>query len=1139
MKNFDGVINEINKSSRLTISGLGNGEKAILPYFFDGKTTIVCADNNMFETYELMLESLGLRVVSLKDKLPLLITLSERMSQEFREYYKSLSILLKEEYDVLLICPDVLFQKLPNKDYFLKHICQIEKSKEYNQASLISLFVSMGYEKTEIVSDVGEFSTRGDVIDIFPIGEELPIRINFFDNEVESIFTFDQVTFKQKEEKNKVDIYLNTFLDLDKSEKESVKEKIKNDLLKLRLEKSESMLRISEIVQTQFEYLDNNVRSLSSIFFLPYVDYFNASIFDYLMPHTKIIFDEPKLITDKINQIDEENINSFLTLSLSGEFLPKHMDFYFKRQETLCKINSFNLIAYSRLLSQNRIFDSDYVVSFLCKSVKRYNEHFIDLSNDLSDYLDQDYTIFISAKNKSFIKRLCSFLSEKNLSFNYINSILDGEKGINFYEKGFKYSGVFELQKVIFLGFNNLGGDSAIETQKKGTEKPLFLPKVGEYVVHEIHGIGKCIGIKNMKISSASRDYIIIEYRDKDLLYVPSENANMLSRYTGENEPKCNKIGGAEFFKTKQKVKNSIKQMTFDLIKVYAGRMNARGFKYSKDTYLQKEFEDAFPYAYTQDQINAIKDIKKDMESNRIMDRLLCGDVGFGKTEVALVSAFKAIQDGKQVAIICPTTILSEQHYSTALGRMKNFLVSVACLNRFKTKKEQEKILEDLKNGKIDLICGTHRLLSKDVAFKDLGLMIIDEEQRFGVEDKDKLKNIKKNVDVLSLSATPIPRTLYMSLVGIRDISFLTTPPKERKQIKTSVIDYSDSLLLEACKKEIDRGGQVLIVYNRVQSILNFYNHVKTLLPFASVDYAHGQMNSKALEDAIYRLYSRQTQILVSTILIENGIDLPLANTLFVIDADKLGLSQLYQLRGRIGRSDIDAYAYFSFSKDKALSIDAYKRLDAIMQFSDFGSGYKVALRDLDLRGAGDVLGREQHGHMEQVGYDLYVKLLNEAISEIKGEKVETPKEINLNIDISAYVPDSFIKSSENRIEFYTKISKLSSIDELNKLIGDTENVYGALPKETRQLCYVGLIKNLGQKLNIKSIILNDFTTKVTFYEDIENTPLYDFLSKGGTDFVLNKEKLPIIVLRKEKDKGLSQTSLINFLLKCVEIANK
>ena len=510
----------------------------------------------------------------------------------------------------------------------------------------------------------------------------------------------------------------------------------------------------------------------------------------------------------------------------------------------------------------------------------------------------------------------------------------------------------------------------------------------------------------------------------------------MITSNVGDFTPKCNKIGGAEFYNTKQKVKASVKKMALNLLKIYSKRQATKGFVYSKDTYLQQAFENAFPYTYTTDQSEAISQIKRDMESPQIVDRLVCGDVGYGKTEVALCAAYKAIQDGKQVAIICPTTILCEQHYNTCVSRMKDFMVRVAVINRFKTKAEQEHILQDLKNGDIDLICGTHRLLSKDVVFKDLGLLILDEEQRFGVEDKEKLKALKTNVDVLTLSATPIPRTLYMSLVGIRDISFLNTPPKDRINTETYVIDYSDTLLVDACKKELARGGQVLIVYNRVQTIYDFYAKVQKLLPEASIGLAHGQMQSKELEDSIYKLYTKQTQILISTVLIENGIDLPFANTLIVIDADKLGLSQLYQLRGRIGRSTRSSYAYFTFERNKVLSQEAYRRLDALMEFSEMGSGYKIAMRDLEIRGAGDILGAEQSGHMEKVGYDLYIKLLNQAVNEIKGQEQENIeyKDVKIDIDLNAYIPQEYIVGDENRIMYYTKISKINSQEQLYSL---------------------------------------------------------------------------------------------------------
>lgn len=1141
MNNILNRLQDLQSYKYSTISGLNDGEKYFLPSLFAQKTIIIANNIDSLQDYQLQLESLGKKVVCLPEQLPLMISISEKSSKIFKEYFINVSKLAKGDYDVLLVTPFALFQKLPNKEFVLSNQIKIELGKDYLIDDLVNKLLSMGYSRQEMVSNKGDFAVRGDIIDVFTINSDEPVRISFFDTEVEKINYFNQTTFKQEREVKEIEICCNTFFDLTKIDKQQIKNKIEENLSKVDLS-PDSMLRISNIMTTQFEYLDNNLTGISSVFFLPFCDYFNATIFDYIKKDSLVIIDEPKLISDKLKTFEDETVENFLDLSLKGEFLPKTLDFYANRKEILTRILDFKLIAYARLISQNKIFDSEYVVNFLCQANKKYHNHFVELTEDVKILKQNKNTVLISCALPLTLNKVKRFFDDEKIKYNQISSLKDIEEGaVNITLKNIPFSANFEMEKFVLIGSKALNSVQVLASTSTMQEevKPKFLPKVGEYVVHQIHGVGKCIGIKNLKITAVYRDYIVIEYRDGDVLYLPSENADMLSAFVGEATPKCNKIGGTEFFKVKQKVKNSIKEMAFDLIKVYSERMNSKGFKYSKDTYLQTEFENAFPYPHTQDQIQAIKEIKADMESSKIMDRLLCGDVGFGKTEVALTAAFKAIQDGKQVAIICPTTILCEQHYNTALSRMKNFLVNVQAINRFKTKKEQEKILSDLKEGKIDLICGTHRLFSNDVKFKDLGLIILDEEQRFGVEDKEKLKNIKKTVDVLSLSATPIPRTLYMSLVGIRDVSFLSTPPKERKQIKTAVIDYSDNLLLNACKKELERDGQVLIVYNRVETITNLYAHVKAMLPDVNIGLAHGQMSPKMLESAIYDLYSRKTQILISTILIENGIDLPYANTLFVIDSDKLGLSQLYQLRGRIGRSNIDAYAYFSFSKNKTLTEDSYKRLDAIMEFSDFGSGYKIAMRDLEIRGAGDVLGRMQHGHMEQVGYDMYVKLLNEAVSEIKGEKVEEIKEIKIDISLNAYLPNSYISQNENRIDFYTKVSKLSTLESLQNLVETTKNAYGSLPKPVEQLCKVGLIKNLAQQLNVKLIKIDEFNAKIVFYPDVLSSKIYEVLKKPTVEYVLTCENLPIITLRKQTSIEIAQENLIKFLINCLQIKNK
>ena len=664
------------------------------------------------------------------------------------------------------------------------------------------------------------------------------------------------------------------------------------------------------------------------------------------------------------------------------------------------------------------------------------------------------------------------------------------------------------------------------------------MPKVGDYIVHETHGIGKCIALDKLNFNGLEKDYFVIEYSGGDKLYLPSEHADLISAYMGgDSQPKLNKIGGEQFAKIKQKVKESVSKLAINLIDIYSKREKSKGFIYSKDSMLYEEFENAFPHEETEDQLTAIADIKKDMEGTRIMDRLICGDVGYGKTEVALRAIYKAVLDGKQVAFLCPTTILSEQHYKTAKERFKDFMVNVAVLNRFKTKAQQTQILKELKDGKVDLIIGTHRLLSSDVEYKDLGLLVLDEEQRFGVADKEKIKDLKNNVDVLTLSATPIPRTLNMALTGIRDISIIASPPKERIAVKTYVQEESDTLIVNACKKELSRGGQVLLVYNRVEHIYEQAERVRALLPEARIGVAHGQMPEKLLEETIMQLYNHEFDILIATTLIESGIDLPLANTLIVLDSDRLGLSELYQLRGRIGRSDRIAYAYFTYNPSKILTQDAYKRLDAILEYTELGSGFKIAMRDLEIRGAGDILGKEQHGHMEKVGYDMYCKLLESAVKELKGEKIKEAKPIKIDITVSANIPESYVPSEEERIKLYSKISTISTKGEYEDCYNTMADSFGIPPKSVCNILKIAHLKNLGARLDIKRIFMDAKVCKIYLYKktEIMTEGLNRALStrKNG---VLKFEDVPIISF----DLGLADMdSKLNFVLEFLEQAQQ
>ena len=1130
---FDKLIKE---NKRITINGLGYGERAFLLSTIKEKSLLVCLDIDELNKTKEQLLGLGKKVLSIDEKLPLLFGMNETANPLFKQYYKVLTSIATDNYDVILILPQVLMQKLPSLQRVKESVLNIKTGNNYNLQELILGLQTMGYVRQDVVSASGEFSARGDIVDVFLTNMSSPVRISFFDDEVEKINTFNATSYTAGEILESLEILPATLAIIKEDEKENIITSVKNSLIKNAIN-DEIMLRLNDVCSFQIESLKGNLSSVSSAFFLPFCEFFDSTILDYFNEENIIFFNEPKRILDLLDVFYKEFNESYNSLYFKGEYLIEHKQFYVEKSKIFNSLKWFKAASFNRLFENNNIFESENSLTIRTVASQNYFTDFNELVKDVINFSNDKKTVVLSCATPLTINKIGNLLKVAKVDFKQIENIsqIDGQ-GVYITEQNIPKSVLLFDLDFLIIGSKSLNANPVAVVKTERKEKPTFLPQVGDFVVHQIHGVGKCIKIEKLKLSSSYRDYFVLEYSGGDILYIPTENVDILSAFVGESNPKCNKIGGTEFYKTKQKVKESIKKMAFDLIKVYSFRQNNKGFRYSKDTYLQGAFEQAFEFEYTQDQTQAIKDIKYDMESGKIMERLVCGDVGYGKTEVAMVAAYKAIQDGKQVAIICPTTILSQQHYNTALSRMKDFAVNVAVINRFKTKKQQEQILDDLAKGKIDLICGTHRLLSKDVSFKDLGLLILDEEQRFGVEDKDKIKSIKSTVDVLTMSATPIPRTLYMSLVGIRDISFLNTPPKDRKPIHTVVIDYSDNIIVDATQKEIARGGQVLIIYNRVETIMEFYGKIKALLPDISIGVAHGQMSSKTLEDAIYKLYTGQTQVLISTVLIENGIDLPLANTLIVIDADKLGISQLYQIRGRIGRSTRSAYAYLTFAKNKVLTQDAYKRLDALMEFSDFGSGYKIAMRDLEIRGAGDVLGSQQHGHMQKVGYDLYVKLLNEAVSEIKGEKVEELKEVKIDIALNAHLPREYIVGDENRISIYSKISKIKSQEEIDALKKELLDTYGQVPKETEQLCIVAMIKNMAQSLKVKSIRVDDQGVKVYFYNDILNTKLMDYLSKGSTTFVLNLTNMPIITLPNDSSIVKNQQNLITFLQKCKAI---
>lgn len=754
---------------------------------------------------------------------------------------------------------------------------------------------------------------------------------------------------------------------------------------------------------------------------------------------------------------------------------------------------------------------------------KSYVTDFMALKKDITIYADGHVNVFLFAGE--FFSLLQEFLMTNKIEFRIFDGKLTDGVYIYLCKEYFPFSFSFLELDIIGIGTDDMYKNKKID-YRSGKQNFSYLPKVGDFVVHSFYGVGRCKDIVRMKLSHFEKDYFVLEYKNGALLYLPSEQANLVSAYIGGDDPRLNSLGSSEWNKLKQKVKEDLKEVAIALAKIYKERQEKKGYVFERDEQLERQFSNAFEYELTPDQAQAILDIDKDMESSKIMDRLICGDVGFGKTEVAFRAIFKAVYNGKQVAFLCPTTILSEQHYRSCISRFKGFGLRIEVLNRFKTEKQTREIYQRMAEGKIDILIGTHKILNQNLKFKDLGLLVLDEEQRFGVKDKEKIKKIKTDIDVLTLSATPIPRTLHMSLSGIRDISVIATPPRDRLPIQTYVSPYSDQLLQDVVSRELSRNGKALVLFNKVAEIYNFRSHVASLLPQAKIGVAHGQMMEQELSKVINDLYEDKFNLFISTTLIENGVDLPTLNTLFVVDCDMLGLSQLYQIRGRIGRSDKLAYAYLTYNGGKILTEDAYKRLEAIKEFRELGSGFKIAVRDLEIRGAGNILGKEQHGHMQKVGYDMYVKLLEEVTKEISGQKTRSEKEIKMELLLDAFISEDYVSSQEERIIFYNKISKISTLEEYTQVTNQLKESNGDLPVETQNLCKIAFLKNLASNFNVQKIRINSNDCLIYFYKSEE---IIDKRLSKMSDFYdtcLKFEELPILKINA-KGKVLEKVNLV------------
>lgn len=978
-------------------------------------------------------------------------------------------------------CADLL---VPLQNY-LDATIDFTIGKVLDTEALSKDLVAMGYLRTGMVEAPGQFAIRGGIIDIFSYTEEVPVRIELWDDEIDSIRSFDASSQRSIEKLKFFEAFPATECLIRASEIEDGMERIKkeyeNQLETLGDHKKKKDAQTIEACNRLRKCYGDLTRTKDYAKFINSFSLETMSLIDYFpAEQTMFVLDEPNRVKERMDLVEYEYAESMKNRLENGYILPSQTTLMNGIKQIYANLTKKRVLMVSTLDYRPDGLTVDDVMHIDVRSISSYNNSFEYLSDDLKKYKRNGYKTILVCNSRTRASRIVTDLGELGLeayfSENFDREMIGGTVMVTYgsIHKGFEYP---------LLGFVVITeNDIFTSKQKKKQKKKKYEGKqiagfndlnIGDYVVHESHGLGVYKGIEKITVEGVEKDYVKIEYAGNSNLYVLATQLDRLQKYAAgdtEKKPKLNKLGTQEWSKTKSKVHGAVEEIAKDLVALYATRQQQKGFQFGPDTLWQQEFEEMFPYEETQDQLTAIDDTKRDMESSRIMDRLICGDVGYGKTEIAIRAAFKAVQEGKQVAYLVPTTILAQQIFNTFEARMKNFPVKVAELSSFRTKSEMTETIAQLKKGFVDIVIGTHRLLSKDVEFKDIGLLIIDEEQRFGVTHKEKIKKLKNDIDVLTLSATPIPRTLHMSLVGIRDMSVLEEPPTDRVPIQTFVTEHNDEMIREAINRELSRGGQVFYVYNRVRSIDEVAAHIQELVPDANVAYAHGQMDKRMLEKIMFAFINGEIDVLISTTIIETGMDISNVNTMIIEDADKFGLSQLYQLRGRVGRSNRTAYAFLLYRRDRMLTEVAEKRLSAIREFSDIGSGFKIAMKDLEIRGAGNVLGRSQHGHMAAVGYDLYCKMLNEAVNNLKGIKNEYSFETNVDLNVDAYIPATYIKSEYQKLDIYKRIAAIETMDELSDMRDELTDRYGSLPTCASNLLMIALIKANAHKLGIMEI---------------------------------------------------------------------
>jgi len=1054
-----------------------------------------------------------------------------------------------DEPTIVILSAEALLDRMTPPDTFHKYRLALAIGDICEPDTLVRKLVQMGYERSSIAEGPGQFALRGGILDICPaigqynlpkaneasqLSEGQALRVEFFGDDVDSIRIIDAHSQRSMENVEQFEIYPVRELVFSKTRLREAMDKIKTaleeqctNLTKKGLLKESGTLRdtITYTLDNWSEELGAQADAFSPFFYDQEIN-----LLDYLPEETIIFFDDPNPIAIHMDTIQTEYNESITNRLETGRILPQQAAIMMPWGQVLHKTQAFHRVLFTSITGKLTEFLTAVEIPMQARSCPPLRHKPAELKQDIEKYLKDGYLVAILAGARRHGQQLTQAINDMDILARFTEGLNDTRLVPNLItvtrgtlSAGFEYPEI----KLAVITDKELFAAEKVKKRKHRKDKNMekinhFSDlRVGDYIVHDNHGIGIFRGIEQVTSEGHSRDYLKLEYSDGGFIYVQTAHMELIQKYIGGRaEAKLSKLGGADWARAKAKARRTVEILAEDLIALYAKRQAAQAHSYGQDTVWQQEFEANFPYTETDDQLSAIEDVKRDMQSTKVMDRLVCGDVGYGKTEIAIRAAFKAVQDGKQVAYLVPTTILAEQHYKTFATRMAAYPITVGKLSRFQTKKEQKATLDAMEKGATDIVIGTHRLLSKDVKFKDLGLVIVDEEQRFGVGHKEKLKEMRANVDVLTLTATPIPRTLHFSLTGIRDMSILDEPPEARQPIQTYVMEHNQEFVRDAINRELARGGQVYYLHNRVRNIAEEAMRVQQLVPQARVSFAHGQMSETQLENIMHDFVEGDIDVLVCTTIIETGLDIPNANTMIIQNADHMGLSQLYQLRGRVGRSSRLAYAYLMYRRDKVLREDAEKRLQTIREFTEFGAGFKIAMRDLEIRGAGNLLGADQHGQMDLVGYDMYCKLLAEAVGNLKGEPTQTQREINIELSVDAHIPTKLIPDEQQKLEIYKKISQITNRQDYDDVQEEIEDRYGNLVSPVVNLLNVALLKANARKLGVSTITQKGLNTVIAFRSDaqVDLDKLTTLIMKNPSRLLFTMGDAPHITIRGFKD---------------------